>query len=205
MKRILLLCVLAGAAGAGLAIGLSHGPVLESSGVAQDLKPPPVPSPPAATPASAPTPATLPAGAADPFTPEERVNIAVYEKVNRSVVNITTKGVQASRFMLLEIPSEGEGSGIVLDRQGHILTNYHVIDGAGQIEVTLFDGHNYPAQLVGGDPSTDVAVLKIGAAADSLFPVVFGSSTDLRVGQRVFAIGNPFGLERTLTTGIIRA
>ncbi len=199
MKRILLICVLSAAAGAGLAIGLSGGPALESKGVAQDLKAPA----PAATPALAPAHVPLPAGAADQFTPEERVNIAVYEKVNRSVVNITTKGAQGNRFLLLEIPSEGEGSGIVLDRQGHILTNYHVIDGAAQIEVTLFDGHNYPARLVGGDPSTDVAVLKIGAAADSLFPVVFGSSTDLRVGQRVFAIGNPFGLERTLTTGII--
>jgi S1-C subfamily serine protease len=92
---------------------------------------------------------------------------------------------------------------VVIDRQGHILTNYHVIDGARQIQVTLSDGKNYDARLVGGDPATDTAVIKIEAPPQSLFPVVFGSSTDLRVGQRVFAIGNPFGLERTLTTGII--
>jgi S1-C subfamily serine protease len=118
-------------------------------------------------------------------------------------VNITTKGVQVERFMMLEVPSEGEGSGVVLDRQGHVLTNFHVIDDARQIQVTLSDGNSYEAKLIGGDPSTDVAVLKINAPAAALFPVVFGNSTDLRVGQRVFAIGNPFGLERTLTTGII--
>ncbi len=105
--------------------------------------------------------------------------------------------------MLIEIPSEGEGSGVVLDRQGHILTNFHVVDGARQIQVTLFDGNTYDARLIGQDPATDVAVLKIDAPPASLFPVVFGNSTQLRVGQRVFAIGNPFGLERTLTTGII--
>ena len=123
--------------------------------------------------------------------------------VNRSVVNITTKGYQGEHFLLLEIPSEGEGSGMVLDRQGHILTNFHVVDGARQIQVTLFDGKTYEAELVGKDPSTDVAVLKINAAGRVAVSGVFGDSTELRVGQRVFAIGNPFGLERTLTTGII--
>jgi S1-C subfamily serine protease len=102
----------------------------------------------------------------------------------------------------LEIPSEGEGSGVVLDRQGHILTNFHVVDGARQIQVTLFDGNAYEARLIGQDARTDVAVLQITAPAASLFPVVFGNSADLKVGQRVFAIGNPFGLERTLTTGV---
>ncbi len=137
------------------------------------------------------------------FTAEERVNIWVYEQVNRSVVNITTRGYQGERFLLIEVPSEGEGSGAILDRQGHILTNFHVVDGARQIQVTLFDGNAYDARLVGQDPATDVAVLKIDAPPQSLFPVVFGNSTQLKVGQRVFAIGNPFGLERTLTTGII--
>lgn len=92
---------------------------------------------------------------------------------------------------------------MVIDRVGHVLTNFHVVDGAREIRVTLFDGETYDARLVGGDPDTDVAVLKIEAPADSLFPVVFGNSTTLLVGQRVFAIGNPFGLERTLCTGII--
>ena len=137
------------------------------------------------------------------LTAEERVNIAVYENVNRSVVNINTKGVRGESFLLIEIPSEGAGSGSVLDKQGHILTNYHVIEGAREILVTLFDGKEYGAELVGEDPSTDVAVIRIKAPAASLYPVVLGDSTHLKVGQRVFAIGNPFGLERTLTTGII--
>lgn len=140
---------------------------------------------------------------ASEYTTEERVNIWVYEQVNRSVVNITTKGFQGERFLLVEVPSEGEGSGVVLDRQGHILTNFHVVDGARQVQVALFDGNTYDARMIGQDPATDVAVLKIDAPPTSLFPVVFGNSTQLRVGQRVFAIGNPFGLERTLSTGII--
>ena len=131
------------------------------------------------------------------------MNIAVYENVNRSVVNIMTEGFQGERLLLFEVPSKGEGSGSVLDKQGHILTNYHVIDGARQIQVTLFDGKDYEAKLVGGDPSTDVAVLKINAPAASLFPIVLGTSGDLKVGQRVFAIGNPFGFDRTMATGII--
>ncbi len=147
----------------------------------------------------------MPAQPAQPseYTAEEQVNIWVYEQVNRSVVNITTKGYQGERVLLFEVPSEGEGSGMVLDREGRILTNFHVVDGAKQIQVTLFDGNTYDARLVGQDPATDVAVIKIDAPAASLFPVVFGNSTQLRVGQRVFAIGNPFGLERTLSTGII--
>ena len=137
------------------------------------------------------------------FTPEERTNIAVYETVNRSVVNINTKATVASGLFLLEVPSEGAGSGIVVDKQGHVLTNYHVVEGAREIQVLLFDGSSHSGAVVGFDPATDVAVLKVDAPPELLFPVVFGSSNNLRVGQRVFAIGNPFGLERTLTTGII--
>jgi S1-C subfamily serine protease len=137
------------------------------------------------------------------LTPEERVNVRVYEQVNRSVVNINTKGVRGEAFFFVEIPSEGAGSGSVLDKAGHILTNYHVIEGAREIQVALYDGKTYPAEIVGEDPATDVAVIKIQAPPASLFPVILGDSTHLKVGQRVFAIGNPFGLERTLTTGII--
>ncbi len=138
------------------------------------------------------------------MTPEERVNIAVYENVNRSVVNINTKTVRGDPFgMFFEAPAEGAGSGSVLDKQGHILTNFHVVEGARDIEVTLYDGNTYEASPVGVDPDTDMAVLKIEAPAESLFPVTIGDSVDLRVGQRVFAIGNPFGFERTLTVGII--
>lgn len=149
-------------------------------------------------------PAAEPKAAIDPeLTPEERVNVAVYENVNRSVVNINTKGVRGETFFLFEIPSEGAGSGSVIDKAGHILTNYHVVEGAREIQVALFDGNTYPAEIVGEDPSTDVAVIHVNAPATSLFPVELGDSTRLKVGQKVFAIGNPFGLERTLTTGII--
>jgi S1-C subfamily serine protease len=137
------------------------------------------------------------------FTPEERTNIAVYEAVNRSVVNINTKATVATGLLQIEMPSDGAGSGIVLDKQGHLLTNFHVVEGAKEIQVLLFDGSSHPAAIVGFDPATDVAVIKVDAPADLLQPVAFGTSNDLRVGQRVFAIGNPFGLERTLTTGII--
>jgi S1-C subfamily serine protease len=136
------------------------------------------------------------------YTPEERVNIAVYENCNRSVVNINTK-VVSQNLMLFESTQEGAGSGSVLDKRGHILTNYHVVEDAREIEVTLFDGKSYEGHLVGRDPSSDVAVLRIDAPPESLFPIRFGDSNRLKVGQRVFALGNPFGLDRTLTTGIV--
>jgi S1-C subfamily serine protease len=162
---------------------------------------------------SAAVPAQPPAGAAseavvapallDALTPDERVNVLVYQHANRSVVNINTKGLSGERFLMFEIVAEGEGSGSVIDRAGHIVTNFHVVEGAREIHVTLCNGETYSARLVGGDPDTDVAVLKVDAPAEVLFPVAFGNSTNLLVGQRVFALGNPFGLERTLTTGII--
>jgi S1-C subfamily serine protease len=135
------------------------------------------------------------------FTPEERINISVYEHANRSVVHITTRTVVQEFFF--ETPREGSGSGSILDRNGHILTNYHVVEGARNIRVTLFDGSDYEAGLVGQDPVNDIAVLRIDAPAELLKPIALGDSSQLRVGQRVFAIGNPFGLERTMTVGII--
>jgi S1-C subfamily serine protease len=140
--------------------------------------------------------------ATEDYTPEERVNIAVYENCNRSVVNINTK-VVSQNLMLFESTQEGAGSGSVLDKRGHILTNYHVVEDAREIEVTLFDGKSYEGHLVGRDPSSDVAVLRIDAPPESRFPIRFGDSNRLKVGQRVFALGNPFGLDRTLTTGIV--
>lgn len=139
----------------------------------------------------------------DELSREEQINIAVYENVNRSVVHITTRGVRGDRLFMLEVPTEGSGSGSILDGAGHIVTNNHVIDGARQVQVTLADGQSYEARFVGADPINDVAVIKIDAPAEALHPVVLGDSRHLRVGMRVFAIGNPFGLERTLTTGII--
>jgi len=137
------------------------------------------------------------------FSPEERTNIAVYEAGNKSVVNINTKATVAAGFFLMEVPSEGAGSGIVLDGQGHVLTNFHVVEGAREIQVMLHDGSAHEARVVGVDPATDVAIVRVDADPASLQPAELGTSHDLRVGQRVFAIGNPFGLERTLTTGII--
>lgn len=148
----------------------------------------------------------LPAGAAPSrrdLTPDEIANIRVYEGANRSVANVNTKGTVAAGLFLFEVPSEGAGSASVIDKQGHLLTNYHVVDGADEIQVMLYDGSAYDGKLVGYDEATDVAVLRINAPLELLEPVAFGTSSDLLVGQRVFAIGNPFGLERTLTTGII--
>ncbi|MBM4000726.1 MAG: trypsin-like serine protease [Planctomycetes bacterium] len=135
------------------------------------------------------------------FTEPELVNIAVYENTNRGVVHITTKGVVQDLFF--ESHREGAGSGAVVDRNGHILTNHHVVEDAQRIRVTLFNGDELDATLVGKDPLTDMAVLRIDVSPDLLFPIPFGDSSHLRVGQHVFAIGNPFGLERTMTTGII--
>lgn len=149
----------------------------------------------------------LPAGRAttdlSEFTPEEQVNISVYDKVNRSVVNITTRALRSDLMFLDVTPTEGSGSGSVYDQRGHILTNYHVVEGAQQIHVTLANGQSYPAGLVGQDPSNDIAVLRIDAPQEELLPVALGDSNNLRVGQKIYAIGNPFGLERTLTVGII--
>lgn len=202
MRNMLLLCTLAAATGAASALLLTNPPETVRSTAAQELRllPPRggTAAPAAGTPAHGPAPGDL-----DELTPEERVNVMVYERCNRGVVHITTKSVRAETVFMIEVPTEGEGSGVVLDRQGHVLTNYHVIEGAREVQVTLSDGNSYPAREVGHDPVTDVAVLRIDASTESLHPITFGDSTRLRVGQRVLAIGNPFGLERTLTTGII--
>jgi S1-C subfamily serine protease len=153
-----------------------------------------VPNPGAESPASA--------AGLEEFTPEERTNILVYERANRSVVHITTKAAQRE-LLFMEVPAEGTGSGSVLDQSGHILTNYHVVEGAAQILVTLHNGESYTASVVGFDPPNDMAVLKVEAPREMLVPIALGDSSRLRVGQIVYAIGNPFGLERTMTTGII--
>lgn len=137
------------------------------------------------------------------LSPEEEINVSVYEKLNKSVVHITTKGTKTDGFFLLEYDTEGAGSGAIIDKAGHILTNYHVIENAQQVNVTLFNGQSYTATFVGADPINDIAVIKIEEAPQTLQPVTMGDSSRLKVGQRVFAIGNPFGLERTMTCGII--
>jgi S1-C subfamily serine protease len=144
------------------------------------------------------------ADSASTLTPEEQTHIHVYELTNRSVVNVNTHFESHNGlFPMLSEKAEGAGSGSVIDKQGHILTNYHVVEDAQDIQVTLFDSKSYPASLVGYDADHDIAILKVDAPADVLFPITFGSSQNLKVGQRVYALGNPFGLERTMTTGIV--
>ncbi|MHB8864813.1 MAG: S1C family serine protease [Pirellulaceae bacterium] len=137
------------------------------------------------------------------FTLDEQRSIRVYEAVNRSVVNITTRAVRTDMMYTDILPTEGSGSGSILDKEGHILTNFHVVEGAQQIQVTLANGNSFTAGLVGQDPSNDMAVLQIEAPPGDLTPVTLGDSSRLRVGQRIYAIGNPFGLERTMTVGIV--
>ncbi len=132
---------------------------------------------------------------------DEQINIRVYEADNRGVVNITASS--GGSGLVDDEPGGGTGSGFVLDRRGRIVTNFHVVSGADSLEVTLFDGSTVPASVVGVDSSNDVAVVKVDVPEAKLFPLALGESSGLKVGQKVLALGNPFGLQRTLTTGII--
>jgi len=134
--------------------------------------------------------------------PNERVSVQVYERSNRSVVNVDTKRTY-NILLFGQIDEPGAGSGIVLDKEGNILTNHHVIANVDAVKVTLFNGDSYDARLVGFDDFTDLAVMRINAPPEALYPITFGDSSKLLVGQQIFAIGNPFGLERTLTSGLI--
>jgi S1-C subfamily serine protease len=131
---------------------------------------------------------------------EEQNNIGVYRKNIPSVVNVTSKAVTFD-FFYGAVPQEGQGSGFVIDKEGHILTNYHVIADARQVEVTLYNRKKYRAKIVGTDRAHDLAIVQI--EAPNLTPAVLGDSRNLQVGQKVYAIGNPFGLSGTLTTGIV--
>jgi len=142
------------------------------------------------------------ASAAPAFDEEEQQNIAVYRKALPSVVNITSTAV-AFDFFNRPVPQQGQGSGFIIDKQGHILTNNHVIDNAQRVEVTLADKHKYKATVVGVDKQHDLALLLINAP--NLVPATLAESNGLVVGQRVYAIGNPFGLSGTMTRGIISA
>lgn len=136
------------------------------------------------------------------FLPEEQAAILVYEHRNKSVVNIETVFSRQQNFFFRE-EAEGRGSGAILNDQGIVLTNFHVVEKADSITVTLYNGETYKARKIGQDPKTDIALLKIDAPATSLYPVAFGDSSQLLVGQIVYAIGNPFGNERTMTRGIV--
>ena len=143
------------------------------------------------------------ASAAPAFDTEEQQNIAVYKRAIPSVVNITSTQV-AYDFFYRAVPQQGQGSGFVLDKEGHILTNHHVVENAQLVEVTLHDKHKYKATVVGDDPNHDLALLQI-QGAPNLQPATLAESSGLIVGQQVYAIGNPFGFSGTMTRGIISA
>ena len=131
---------------------------------------------------------------------EEQNNIGVYHKNIGSIVNITSRAVAYDFFYGL-VPQEGQGSGFIIDKEGHILTNYHVIADARQVKVTLHNGSSYPATVIGTDRAHDLAVIQI--KVPNLPAMVLGDSRNLQVGQKVYAIGNPFGLSGTMTRGIV--
>ena len=142
----------------------------------------------------------------DDLNREETATINLFERAAPTVVFITTSNVRRDYWTrdLTEIP-RGTGSGFVWDEKGHIVTNYHVVKGADRAQVTMADQSTYPATLIGAAPEKDLAILKIEAMPDELEPIPVGQSDNLLVGQSVYAIGNPFGLDQTLTTGIISA
>lgn len=148
----------------------------------------------------APRPVVVP----DQLGADEKASIAVFSNVAPSVVHITSLDVRRNRISLdiTEIP-QGTGTGFVWDTAGHIVTNFHVVAGGNRARVTLDDGVTYAATLVGAAPDKDIAILRIDAPPSKLRPIVVGRSAQLQVGQKVLAIGNPFGLDHTLTTGVI--
>ncbi len=188
--RAVILAVIITLVGATLGCGLSRDVLLLST---------PTPSPPTPPPAQPPPQATT--------IPEEPVAVlqsqveAVYDQAGAAVVNVTSV-TYVHDFFLNPVPQEGTGSGFIYDDLGHIITNYHVVENAEELSVTLADGRTYPAETIGQDPTNDLAVIRIHAE-DLPEPIPLGDSDDLRVGRFVVAIGNPFGLEGTLTVGVI--
>ncbi len=142
-----------------------------------------------------------------PLDSDEEINVRVYSQSAPGVANIVTTVLQYDFFFNV-VPSEGAGSGFVIDAQGHILTNFHVVEGAQSIEVILGDiksQKRFTAKFIGGDPRNDIALIKIDPKGYQLTPLPMADSSALRVGQRVLAIGNPFGFQSTLTTGVVSA
>ncbi len=146
---------------------------------------------------------TPPPSVTDPaLATDEQNNVEVYKAIAPGVASIKSTSYRQDYFGQVE-EGQGSGSGSVIDTEGHILTNYHVIEGAQKLSVSLGGDKTYPARVVGGDPDTDLAVIKIETPASGLTVVPLGDSNNLVVGQKVLAIGNPFGFDRTLTTGVI--
>ena len=135
---------------------------------------------------------------------DERNNVQVYSEASPAVVNVTTRTIEMD-FFQGAVPVEGTGSGFIVNRDGTIVTNYHVVANAQQVQITLSDRSSFPARVVGGDPISDLAVLRINPGQRRLPVLALGDSSRLQVGQKVLAIGNPFGFQGTLTTGVISA
>ena len=178
-----------------------QGPAKAADGDARAVSPPEAPPAPLTAPA-----AYRPAPVPDDLLPEERRDIDIFQKASASVVFITTSALQRDFFSLdiYQIP-RGTGSGFVWDRDGDIVTNFHVIEGGNAFKVRLSDQTSYDAKVIGYAPDKDLAVLKIKASPEKLVPLDLGRSHDLLVGQKVLALGNPFGLDHTLTVGIVSA
>ena len=143
------------------------------------------------------------ANAETKYTIDEQQNIAVYKKCNEAVVNITTQEMAYNWLFEPMLEDGGSGSGSIIDKRGYVVTNVHVISNASRINISLADGSTYEGKVVGADVESDIAVLKFDPNGKELRTIDFGNSNNLKVGQKVIAIGNPFALERTMTTGII--
>ena len=139
------------------------------------------------------------------YSIDEQENIRIYERSSRAVVNISNIAVNYD-FYYRAIPAEsGSGTGFLINKSGIIVTNYHVVEGASKLVVTLADNSQWPGKLIGADPNNDLAIVRIQAPPESYDILKFSHSNDIVVGQKVLALGNPFGLRQTLTTGIISA
>src|SRR6266849_3408502 len=138
------------------------------------------------------------------LTEDESINVRIYRQASPAVANILTKATEYDFFMD-PVPVEGAGSGFVIDARGYILTNFHVVEGAQSIEVVLGDQSRYPAKFIGADQRNDVALVKVDPKGKQLVALTLGDSGGLQVGQKVLAIGNPFGFQSTLTTGVVSA
>src|ERR1700745_266259 len=146
-----------------------------------------------------------PAAARDAgLTEDESINVRIYRQASAAVANVLTKATEYDFFMD-PVPVEGAGSGFLIDPRGYILTNYHVVEGAQSIEVVLGDQSRHPAKYIGADQRNDVALIKIDPQGKQLTVLKLGDSRAIQVGQKVLAIGNPFGFQSTLTTGVVSA
>lgn len=178
-------------------VGARYGPHQPKNVEARPAQPAVSPDAPAPQPAAA-------VGKPEALTEDESINVRIYRQASPAVANVLTKATEYDFFMD-PVPVEGAGSGFVIDPRGYVLTNFHVVAGAQSIEVILGDKSRYPAKFIGADQRNDVALLKIDPKGKQLASLALGDSSTLQVGQKVLAIGNPFGFQSTLTTGVVSA